>query len=116
MFVVLRSGDKPKKIVSTEIKLDKPKVIQCDSPLGCLISIQVRIFTPNDSQAYPCALIDGADAEPVCETDQSCCTLHTVQQDGRLTHGPHTIQTVVRAVASGGTVSNWSIIYTIYEK
>jgi len=116
MSVILRDGDRPIAISARETHLDSPREIECTSPKGCLISIQAQIITALDHTAHPCAIIDGAEAQPVCKSDKIADTTHVILQHGSLATGAHSIQTIVRTDAPGGRIQSWSINYTIYEK
>jgi hypothetical protein len=115
MFVVMHHGDRQIQLVQGDNKLDEPKAIFCQSKNGCLVSFASQIFADQTSFVYPCALVDGVQAQPRCMSDGEAGYEERIQS-AFITQGKHTIQTIVNSNISTGTIETWEVHYTIYEK
>ena len=120
LTAILRSGTKTIDLAVGDNLIGKPHPFTCRSTKGCIVVMAVSLQETNlqTTQNYTCSYVDGVPGVPACTLDTfgQNIILSNTHQQLKVETGPHTIQTVVNAQATGSQVLSWQTEYTIYER
>jgi hypothetical protein len=119
MTVVLHRSTKPIHLAAGDNLIGAPHTFTCVSTNGCVVTMAASLEETNiaSTENYTCSSVDGVPGIPACTVDTIAQNtfLSNTNQQLKVGTGPHTIQTVVNAAASGSKVLSWQTEYTIYE-